>query len=148
MNMKSIYANPYKYSCVCDIPFELAKIMCKNRAYCPVCKSKKLIFEHGSYEEGYDSFIECDACGKTFDYDKIPNIEYASIAGYEDFDAVLYFGSMQNKSEAWKEACGAITHDKWIEFAAEMIIGNSIVNKPRKKLGTERSKHNGICKIL
>lgn len=26
MNMRSIYANPYKYACKCDIPIELAKI--------------------------------------------------------------------------------------------------------------------------
>ena len=25
MNMKSIYANPYKYACQCNIPIELAK---------------------------------------------------------------------------------------------------------------------------
>lgn len=51
MNMKSIYSNPYKYAVKCNIPFDLAKIMClkqrhfdkeerKHRMYCPVCKSK------------------------------------------------------------------------------------------------------------
>ena len=66
-NMRSIYANPYKYAIECDIPFSLAKIMCKkqrhfekeqrkHRMYCPVCKSKNLVFESGSYEEGYGDF--------------------------------------------------------------------------------------------
>lgn len=64
MNMRSIYANPYKYACKCDIPIELAKIAClkqrhfikeqqKHPMYCPICKSKNMNFESGSYEEGY-----------------------------------------------------------------------------------------------
>ena len=58
MNMKSIYSNPYKYAVKCNIPFELAKIMClkqrhfykeekKHRMYCPICKSKNLTNTHG-----------------------------------------------------------------------------------------------------
>ena len=74
MNMRSIYANPYKYACKCDIPIELAKIAClkqrhfikeqqKHPMYCPICKSKNMNFESGSYEEGYGDFIECEDCG-------------------------------------------------------------------------------------
>ena len=134
MNMKSIYSNPYKYSVKCNIPFELAKIMClkqrhfykeqrKHPMYCPICKSKKLNYEMGSYEEGYGEFIECYDCGETFDCDEVPNVEYASLTGWEDFDAVLYFSNTENKSEGWKEACGATTYEEWLEFATRMIIG-------------------------
>lgn len=136
MNMKSIYANPYKYACTCNIPIELAKIAClkqrhfikeqrKHRMYCPVCKSKNLIFEGGSYEEGYGDFIECEDCGETFDCDKVPNAEYASLTGWEDFDAVLYFSNTKNKSEGWMAACGATTYEEWLEFATKMIIGSN-----------------------
>ena len=141
MNMRSIYANPYKYACKCDIPIELAKIAClkqrhfikeqqKHPMYCPVCKSKNMIFEGGSYEEGYGDFIECEDCGETFDYNEVPNAEYASLTGWEDFDAVLYFSSnTENKSEGWKKACGAETHEEWLKFATEMITGREIKTK-------------------
>ena len=139
MNMKSIYANPYKYAVKCNITFELAKIMClkqrhfykeqrKHPMCCPVCKSKRLNYESGSYEEGYGEFIECYDCGKTFDCDEVPNVEYASLTGWEDFDAVLYFSNTENKSEGWKEACGAETHEEWLKFATKMITGRSELN--------------------
>ena len=76
--MRSIYANPYKYACKCDIPIELAKIAClkqrhfikeqqKHPMYCPIC-------------------------------------------------------------EGWREACGAETHEEWLEFATKMIIGRRKLN--------------------
>ena len=140
MNMRSIYANPYKYACLCDIPIELAKIACqkqrhfvkeqkKHPMYCPVCKSKRLTFEMGSYEEGYGDFIECEDCGETFDCDKVPNAKYASLTGWEDFDAVLYFSNPENKSEGWMEACGATTHEEWVEYARLNIIGKRFNDK-------------------
>lgn len=141
MNMKSIYANPYKYACKCNIPIELAKIAClkqrhfdkeqkKHPMYCPVCKSKHLIFESGSYEEGYDDFIECDDCGETFDCNKVPNSEYASLTGWEDFDAVLYFSTCcGNKLEGREAACGSAEREEWLEFAKKMIIGKRPANK-------------------
>lgn len=143
MNMKSIYANPYKYAVKCNIPFELAKIMClkqrhfhkeerKHRMYCPICKSKNMIFEGGSYEEGYGDFIECTDCGETFDCDEVPNVEYASLTGWEDFDAVLYFSDTENKLDGWMEACGATTHEEWLKFATKMITGRSILS-PEKE---------------
>ena len=139
MNMRSIYANPYKYACQCCIPIELAKIACKkqrhflkeqrkHRMYCPVCKSKNVVFEMGSYEEGYGDFIECEDCGETFDCNEVPNVEYASLSGWEDFDAVLYFSNTENKSDGWKEACGTTTHKEWIEFATKNIIGRRSIN--------------------
>ena len=138
-NMRSIYANPYKYAIECDIPFSLAKIMCKkqrhfekeqrkHRMYCPVCNSKNLVFESGSYEEGYGDFIECNDCGETFDCDEVPNVEYASLTGWEDFDAVLYFSNTENKSDGWMEACGATTHEEWLRYATKMITGRSQIN--------------------
>ena len=139
MNMKSIYANPYKYACKCNIPIELAKIMCKKQRHfekeqrkhpvcCPVCKSKNLSYDSGSWEEGYGEFIECFACGNTFDCDEVPNVEYASLTGWEDFDAVLYFSNTENKEEGWKEACGATTRKEWVDFATKMITGRSQIN--------------------
>lgn len=134
MNMRSIYANPYKYACKCNIPIELAKIAClkqrhfikeqkKHPMHCPICKSKNMIFESGSYEEGYGDFIECEDCGETFDCDKVPNAEYASLTGWEDFDGVLYLSTTENKSEGWKEAYGFETHEEWLKFATKTIIG-------------------------
>lgn len=134
MNKRSIYDNPYKYACVCNIPFELAKIACnkqrhfdkeyrKHRAYCPKCKSKNLEYDGGSWEEGYGEFIECGDCGETFDCDEVPNIKYARLTGWEDFDAVLYFSNTENKEDGWKEACGGTTHKEWLDFATQMIIG-------------------------
>lgn len=139
MNMRSIYANPYKYACKCDITIELAKIAClkqrhfikeqqKHPMYCPICKSKHMNFESGSYEEGYRDFIECEDCGETFDCNQVPNVEYASLTGWEDFDAVLYFSNTDNKSEGWRKACGAETHEEWLEYATEMIIGRRKLN--------------------
>jgi len=132
--MRSIYDNPYKYACVCDVPIELAKIAClkhrhnikeqrKHRAYCPCCKSKHLIFNMGSYEEGYGDFFECYECGETFDPSEIPNVEYFDYMGWADFDAVLYFSDTNNKEEGWLEACGATTHEEWLRFAKSMIVG-------------------------
>lgn len=134
MNMKSIYANPYKYAIKCHIPFELAKIAClkqrhlekdqkKHPCRCPVCKSKDLIYNDASYEECYGEFIECNTCGETFNCNEVPNIEYANFTGWEDFDAVLYFSNTENKEDGWREACGATTHNEWIKFAAKMILG-------------------------
>lgn len=139
MNMKSIYANPYKYACQCSIPIELAKIACakqrhfekeerKHRMYCPVCGSKKVIFEGGSYEEGYGDFIECEDCGETFDCGEVPNVEYANLTGWKDFDVVLFYSNTVNKEDGWEEACGAKTHEEWIEFAARVITGRSYWN--------------------
>ena len=139
MNMRSIYANPYKYACKCDVPIELAKIAClkhrhinkeqrKHKVYCPSCGSKHLYFEMGSYEEGYSDFFECEDCGETFSPSEIPNVEYFDFMGWADFDAVLYFSNTENKLEGWKEACGATTHEEWLEFARANIIGNKRTN--------------------
>lgn len=132
--MRSIYDNPYKYACVCNVPFELAKIAClkqrhlnkmqqKHPMRCPHCNSKSLIFEMGSYEEGYGDFIECDDCGDTFDCAEVPNAEYANLTGWEDFDPVLYFSTTANKAEGWRAACGAETLEEWHEYARKNIIG-------------------------
>lgn len=132
--MRSIYDNPYKYACVCNVPFELAKIAClkqrhwnrmqrKHPMYCPKCKSKNVFFEGGSCEEGYGDFIGCEDCGETFNCDEVPNAEYANLTGWEDFDPVVYFSSTANKEEGWKEACGSDKYEDWISFARHMIIG-------------------------
>lgn len=132
--MRNIYSNPYKYACICNIPYDLAKIAClkqrhfdkmqrKHPIHCPTCNSKKLIFEMGSYEEGYGDFFECDTCGDTFEPNEIPNVEYASLSGWEDFDPVLYFSTTENKTEGWREACGAETLEEWHKFAKRNIIG-------------------------
>ena len=135
LTMRTIYDNPYKYACVCNVPFELAKIAClkrrhkdkmrrKHPVHCPTCNSKHLIYEMGSYEEGYSDFIECDECGDTFDCSEIPNIEYVDLTGWDDFDAVLFFS--QNdvaKTEDGEKACGAEDLEEWIKFAQNNIIG-------------------------
>ena len=131
---RSIYSNPYKYAIECNVPFELAKIACakqrhfekdarKHRMYCPICKSKELVFEEGSYEEGYGDFIECQNCGETFNINEVPNSQYARLTGWEDFDAVLYYSCTKNKTAGWMEACGATSHEEWVEFAKKVIIG-------------------------
>lgn len=132
--IRNIYLNPYKYAIECDIPFELAKIMCKKQRhykkeqrkhpmYCPSCHSKNLVYDSGSYEEGYGEFIECYDCGETFNCNEIPNVQYGNFTGWEDFDPVLYFSNTNNKEDGWKEACGATTHEKWVDFATQMIMG-------------------------
>ena len=134
MNMRSIYANPYKYACTCSISFELAKIMCKKQRhfykeqkkhpmYCPVCKSKHLTYEGGSWEEGYDEFIECADCGETFDCGDVPNVEYASLTGWENFDPVLFYSHPEEPELGWQEACGATTQEEWMVFATQTITG-------------------------
>lgn len=135
--MRNIYDNPYKYACICNVPFELAKIAClkqrhidkmrrKNPIHCLTCNSKHLIYEMSSYEEGYGDFIECENCGDTFDCADIPNIEYANLTGWEDFDAVVYFSTTNNKFQGWKEACGAETLEEWHKFAEKNIIGKRL----------------------
>ena len=131
---RSLYDNPYKYACVCSVPLKLAKIACKKQRHlekeqkkhpcrCPACGSKHLYYEHGSYEEGYGDYVECNNCGETYDPDEIPNIEYGSLTPFEDFDPVIYFSLTENKLDGWKEACGAETHEEWIHFAEIMIAG-------------------------
>lgn len=90
---------------------------------CPICKSKHLEYEMGSYEEGYGDFIECEDCGNTFDVDEVLNSKYADLTGWEDFDAVLYYSETENKEDGWMEACGSKEPEKWVEFARHMIIG-------------------------
>lgn len=134
MNMKSIYANPYKYACVCNVPFELAKIACKkqrhlekeqrkHKAYCPTCGSKHLVFEMGSYEEGYGDFFECEDCEDTFCPSEIPNVEHFDFMGWADFDPVLYFSNTEDKQDGWVEACGSDKYEDWLSYARNMIIG-------------------------
>ena len=134
MKNRSIYDNPYKYAIVCNVPFDIAKIACKkqrhldkehnkHKAYCPKCGSKHLEYEMGSYEEGYGDFIECSECGETFDLPEVPNVDYMTLSGFEDFDAVLYFSTTGNKSEGWVEACGAKTLEEWQAFARRSIVG-------------------------
>lgn len=134
--MRSIYANPYKYASQCNIPIALAKIACKKQRHnekeqrkhpmkCPVCSSKYLMYNHGSYEEGYSDFIECKNCGETFDCNEVPNIEYANLTGFEDFDVVLFFSTYDSITEGWKEACGATTREEWVTFAKKTILGTS-----------------------
>ena len=138
MNKKnrSLYSNPYKYACVCNVPLNLAKIACKKQRHlekeqkkhpcrCPVCGSKHSYYEHDSYVEGYGDFVECNNCGETYDPDEIPNIEYESLEPFEDFDPVIYFSLTENKEEGWKEACGAETREQWIQFAEKMITGRN-----------------------
>lgn len=131
--MRSIYDNPYKYACVCNVPFELAKIACKKQRHldkeyakhiprCPVCNSKKLYIESGSYEEGYDAYVECDECGSGFDFEEVPNSEYIRTYG-DDFDAVVYFSTTEYKKDGWREACGSDKYEDWVKFAKHMIIG-------------------------
>lgn len=131
--MRNIYDNPYKYACKCNVPYELAKIAClvyrhrkkehrKHKPYCPVCKSKKIYYETGSYEEGYEDFCGCEECGETFAVEEIPNYENIRVFG-DDFDMVLYFSTTDNKESGWLEACGATTLEEWQNFARRMIIG-------------------------
>lgn len=131
---RSLYNNPYKYACVCSVPEELAKIACKkqrhiekmrkkNPCYCPSCGSKHLYYESGSYEEGYDDFVECEDCGDTFTPREIPNIEYYDFLPFGDFDPVIYYSITQDKREGWRAACGAETQEEWVKFARKMITG-------------------------
>lgn len=133
MMKRDIHLNPYKYACVCNIPYELAKIQClkyrhidkeerKHRPFCPECGSKHIGYEMGSYEEGYSSFFYCDDCGQA--YDEIPNGEYYSYFG-SDFDVVLYFSCTEDKADGWREACGAETIEDWHEFARKEILGRN-----------------------
>lgn len=129
----SIYATPKRYAKKCGIPLSLAKIECRKQKkitkmrkhiICPICKRNSLYYEHGSYEEGYDAFIECSRCGETYDPVEIRNSEYLTY-GY-DFDAVLYFSSGRTKEEKIKnriEAIGTTDDAHWIEFAKKMILG-------------------------
>lgn len=132
--MSNIYLNPYKYAVECNVPIDLAKIACKKYRHihkeqkkhiprCPNCGSKRLGIEHGSYEEGYSSFVVCDNCGCDFDFSEVENIDYLPYCTGDDFDAVLYFASYKNKEEGWLEACGAETLEEWHRFARDMIIG-------------------------
>lgn len=130
--MRSAYDNPYKYACICNVPFEIAKIAClkekhyrkeqkKHRPVCPNCGSKKLFYEMGSYEEGYGDFVECTECEETFEPNEVKNIDYIHpFGGY--FDVVLYF-SIEEKERGWMEACGAKTIEEWQEFARKEILG-------------------------
>lgn len=132
--LRSLYDNPYKYACVCSVPLKLAKIACKKQRHlekeqkkhpcrCLACGSKHLYYGHGSYEEGYGDYVECNNCGETYDPCEIPNIKYGSLTPFEDFDPVIYFSLTENKLEGWKEACGTETHEEWIHFAEKMIAG-------------------------
>lgn len=131
--MRSIYDNPYKYACECDIPIELAKIAClkerhlrkeqkKHKPKCPNCGSKKLDYEMGSYEEGYGDYFECVTCGETYDPNEIKNIEYMPCP-FGDFDVVLYFRRRGQNISGWDEACGATTMEEWQAFARKEIVG-------------------------
>lgn len=129
--MRSIYDNPYKYACECDIPIELAKIAClkerhlrkeqkKHKPKCPKCGSKKLNYEMGSYEEGYEDYVECDECGETYEPNEIKNIEYMP-SSWDNFDVLLYFSNGEDKT-GWMEACGAETIEEWQAFARKEIL--------------------------
>ena len=133
---KSIYMNPYKYACVCHVPFELAKIAClkirhakkeqqKNPSRCPSCNSKKIFYQFGSIEEGYGDFIECQECGETFSPDEIKNIQYLGYDPFNplDMDIVLYFSMYyRDPAEGWRDACGAETLEEWHAFARKEIL--------------------------
>lgn len=134
MNMKSIYANPYKYACVCDVPIDLAKISCKkhrhiekekrkHRVFCPKCGTEHLRVNLVSYKEGRIDFFECVDCGDLFSPSEIPNVEYFDCSPWEEFDPVLYFSDPKNKQEGWLEACGSDKYEDWIAFSIEKIIG-------------------------
>lgn len=121
--MRDIYLNPYKYACVCNIPFELAKIAClkrrhyykelrKHGPFCPACGSKSIFYEEGSYEDGYDSYVECENCEETFGPHEIENINY--IIPFNDFDTVLYFAETRDV---------VYTEKEWQEFARKEILG-------------------------
>ena len=133
MNMRSVYANPYKYAYVCNVPLELANIACKKQRHlekefskhiprCPECNSKKVYIVSGSYEEGYDAYVECDNCGSAFDFEEVPNSDYIRMYG-DDFDPVVYFSCTENKQEGWLEACGSDNYKDWLSFARNTIIG-------------------------
>lgn len=129
--MRDIHDNPYKYACVCNVPYELAKIAClkdrhyqkerrKHGPFCPKCGSKNIFYEMGSYEEGYGDYVECENCGETYEPYEIKNVDY--IIPFRDFDTVLYFSSSRIPEEGWREACGAETIEEWQEFAREEIL--------------------------
>lgn len=133
MRSRGIYDNPYKYAIECNIPYDLAKIAClKHRHFlkekrkkaprCPICDSKRMIYQMGSYEEGYGDYVECDCCGETFEPDEIKNIEYLPTSR-DDFDVVLYFSLAENTKAGWMEACGAKTLEEWQNYARREILG-------------------------
>ena len=137
LNQNCIYANPYKYAYRCNVPIELARIICKYQNHiakltyhakkCPRCGARSLYFEGGSYEEGYGDFIECETCEETFGVDDIENGEYLS--GWSDFDVILY-GSLGDTEEERRESriamCGSDDIKKWHEFAWRHINQNVI----------------------
>lgn len=94
----------------------------KHIPRCPICDSRKLYVVSGSFEEGYDSYVECDECGSGFDFEEVPNSEYIRTYG-DDFDPVVYFSTTENKKDGWVEACGSDKYEDWITFARHMIIG-------------------------
>ena len=131
--MRNIYDNPYKYACVCNVPYELAKIACKkqrhlekeyakHKPHCPVCNSKRMHIVSDSYEEGYGSYCECEDCGTGFDFTEVPNSDYIRTYG-DDFDVVVYFSITRNKEKGWLEACGSDKLEDWHRFAKNMISG-------------------------
>lgn len=136
LSKKSIYANPYKYAYICDVPIEYARIVQKrenniakivyNARKCPKCGSRSLCFEGGSYEEGYGDYIYCDNenCEETFLVSDINNGQYLS--GWFDFDSVLWASRGKTEEERAKtrsEECYSEGFDNWSDFIWNHIRG-------------------------
>lgn len=136
--MKTIYDDPYHYAYTCGVPLDLARIACKRWRHhrrmmqthpckCPVCGSKQLAIELGSYEEGTHDFVFCEVCDNDFKPSDIKNIEYGSISPFPPYvDLVLYFSSLENKLEGRRMACGRTDDAAWLQFATEQITGKRI----------------------
>lgn len=135
MRKKGIYGNPYKYAYKCDVPIDLARAICKlqrkydkmrhRAAKCPKCKARALVYESGSYEEGYGDFIACDSCGEGFDVDEIEHSELLHM--WWDFDNVLWFSmgsTPEIKREQRAEELGINTLEEWHEWARQQYRRN------------------------
>ena len=134
LSQKSIYANPYKYAYICNVPIDYARVVQKqqnniskivyNARKCPKCGSRSLCFECGSYEEGYGDYIYCDneSCGETFSVSDIKNGTYLS--GWLDFDIVLWASkgkTDEERAESRKEQCCSEGFENWSEFYLKHI---------------------------
>lgn len=133
--IKSIYDNPYKYACECDVPIELARIVCKKQRRfnklvhrarkCPECNTRGLKYECGCWEEGIGDSIYCDNCGEAFGVEELENGYYLAVG--IDFDMVLYLSlsyTFEERMRERKEKYDINTIEEWHKTAWKWIRGN------------------------
>lgn len=130
----SIYNNPEMYAKETHITLEQAEIRCahfrklEELSYiakkCPSCGQHTLVYEEGSYEEGYSSYVYCEndklniiEDGEEYESDCefTSNVTkpYEAIRGVGDLDIVLMFAfDLQKNIKAVERMVGC----QWSEF--------------------------------